>query len=154
MNERRRHKRLDIDLPVTKYAIAAYYILVKSEASSNLSRYDGIRYVHSELKTQKSEVKNLIDVYLKSRGEGFGPEAKRSIMMGTYTLSAGYYDAYYKKAAKVRTKIKEEFEAIFKECDVLMAPVSPFPAFKKRPKHTTPPSLIILSKKTAIFSVA
>ncbi len=115
---------VDIALPLTKYAIPVYYLLVKSEASTNLARYDGIKYGH----TAKG-AKELEEIYSKTRGEGFGDEVKRAIMLGTYTLSAGYYEAFYVKAAKVRTLMKQEYDEAFKKCDVLASPVSPFPAF-------------------------
>lgn len=112
----------EVSLPLTKYAIATYYLLVKSEASTNLARYDGIKYGHT---TASPHAKDLTDIYAFSRTEGFGDEVKRAIMMGTYTLSAGYYDAYYLKAAKVRRLIKEEYENVFKKVDILLTPVSP-----------------------------
>ncbi len=115
----------EVSLPLTKYAIPAYYILVKSEASTNMARYDGVKYGHTT-----DDAKELLEIYMKSRGEGFGDEVKRAIMLGTYTLSAGYFDAYYLKAAKVRNLIKQEYEKMFEEVDVLATPVSPFPAFK------------------------
>jgi aspartyl-tRNA(Asn)/glutamyl-tRNA(Gln) amidotransferase subunit A len=115
-----------VSLPLTKYAIPAYYLIAKSEASTNLGRYDGIKYGH----TTKQSAAELEEIYMKSRGEGFGDEVKRAIMLGTYALSAGYYDAFYLKAAKVRNLIKQEYEAIFKEVDVLVTPCSPFPTFK------------------------
>lgn len=111
---------VDVSLPNTKYGSLVYAIVCPSEVSSNLARYDGIRYGHS---TQAG--KDLFDVYAKSRAEGFGNEAKRRIMTGTYVLSAGYYDAYYKKAQQVRRLILNEFEEIFKQVDVLVAPASP-----------------------------
>jgi aspartyl-tRNA(Asn)/glutamyl-tRNA(Gln) amidotransferase subunit A len=132
----------ETSLPSTKYAIAIYYIIAKSEASSNLSRYDGIKYGKSEIRNQKSEI-NLIDVYRKTRGDNFGPEAKRSIMLGTYTLSAGYYDAYYKKASQVRTLIKEEYENLFKKYDLLISPVSPTTAFKIGEKIEDPMTMYL-----------
>ncbi len=146
----------EVSLPLTKYAIAAYYILVKSEASSNLSRYDGIRFGLSPIKKQDTRNNNqkLEEVYLQSRSEGFGPEPKRSIMMGTYTLSAGYYDAYYKKAAKVRTKIKEEFEEVFRKYDFLITPVSPFPAFKIGEKISDPLSMYLSDINTVPINIA
>jgi len=116
---------VEISLPLTKYAIPTYYLLVKAEASTNFARYDGIRFGH---KTKDSG--DLQDMYRKTRAEGFGPEIKRAIMMGTYTLSAGYYDAYYLKAAKVRTLITEEYRKAFEEVDVMLAPVSPMLPFK------------------------
>jgi aspartyl-tRNA(Asn)/glutamyl-tRNA(Gln) amidotransferase subunit A len=121
----------EISLPHTKYALACYYIISTSEASANLARYDGIRYGMSDedsrLKTQGSK---LLDVYLETRGKGFGKEVKRRIMLGTYALSAGYYDAYYLRAQKVRTLIKKDFENAFKKVDFIFTPVSPFLAFK------------------------
>ncbi|QQS22650.1 Asp-tRNA(Asn)/Glu-tRNA(Gln) amidotransferase subunit GatA [bacterium] len=111
---------VDVSLPNTKYGSLVYAIVCPSEVSSNLARYDGIRYGHST-----SEEGSLLDVYMKSRAEGFGDEAKRRIMIGTYVLSAGYYDAYYKKAQRVRRLILREFEEIFKQVDVLVAPSSP-----------------------------
>lgn len=111
---------IDVSLPNTKYGSLVYAIVCPSEVSSNLARYDGIRYGHST-----SEEGSLLDVYMKSRAEGFGDEAKRRIMIGTYVLSAGYYDAYYKKAQRVRRLILNEFEEIFKQVDVLVAPSSP-----------------------------
>lgn len=112
-------------LPLTEYALAAYYIISSAEASSNLARFDGIRFGH-----RSKEAQDAIDIYSKSRSEGFGKEVKRRIMLGTYALSAGYYDAYYKKALKVRNLIKQEFEKTFKEFDVLVSPTSPTTAFK------------------------
>jgi aspartyl-tRNA(Asn)/glutamyl-tRNA(Gln) amidotransferase subunit A len=142
-------KVIDVSLPLTDYAIATYYILVKSEASSNLSRYDGIHYGLSE----RAE-KTLEEIYYKSRSEGFGREVKRSIMLGTYTLSAGYFDAYYKKAAKVRTLIRKEYEKVFKECDVLLAPVSPFPAFKRGEKMDDPLAMYLADINTGPINIA
>ena len=113
-----------VSLSLTKYAIAAYYIIAKSEASTNLARYDGIRYGRAE------EAQNLTEAYLHTKSKGFGAEVKRSIMMGTYTLSAGYYDAFYKKASQARTLIKKEYEEILKVASVIIAPVSPILPFK------------------------
>lgn len=144
----------ETSLPMTKYAIATYYIIAKSEASSNLSRYDGIRYGLSQLKTKSENVKSLEEVYFDARTEGFGDEAKRSIMMGTYTLSSGYYDAYYLKAAKVRTKIKEEYEKVLKKYDVLLTPVSPFPAFKIGEKMDDPLSMYLADADTVPINPA
>jgi aspartyl-tRNA(Asn)/glutamyl-tRNA(Gln) amidotransferase subunit A len=123
----------EISLPHTEYCLAVYYILAPSEASSNLSRFDGIRYGH---RTATSS--NLLELYERSRGEGFGPEVKRRIMLGTYALSAGYYDAYYAKAQKVRTLIKQDFERAFQEVDVIATPTSPTPAFKSGEKVDDP----------------
>ncbi|MSR86603.1 Asp-tRNA(Asn)/Glu-tRNA(Gln) amidotransferase subunit GatA [Candidatus Peribacteria bacterium] len=115
---------VDISLPHTKYALATYYVICPCEVSSNMSRYDGIRYGHGV-----TGAENLLDHYEKVRGEGFGPEVKRRIMVGTYALSAGYYDAYYRQAQKVRTLIGQDFTEAFKKVDVVLAPVSPTPAF-------------------------
>jgi len=130
--EKKGAKVMDISLPHTKYGVAAYYVLVPSEISSNMARYDGIRYGHSTLRrgsAQAPDVKNLIEYYEKVRSEGFGDEVKRRIMIGTYALSAGYYDAYYRKAQKVRTLIKYDFEEAFKKVDVILSPVTPTTAF-------------------------
>ena len=118
----------EVSLPTTKYGIPVYYIITPSEVSSNLARFDGIRYGHSEARDKNAH--NLFDIYAKSRGAGFGPEAKRRIMLGTYALSAGYYDAYYLKAQKVRTKIKEEMDRVLEDVDLLLTPTSPHVAFK------------------------
>lgn len=116
----------EVSLPTTKYAIAVYYITMPAELSANLERFDGIRYG----KKPSKDVKDLVDYYFEAREEGFGDEIKRRILTGTYVLSAGYYDAYYKKAQKVRTLIMQDFVRVFDSVDVLIAPVSPFPAFK------------------------
>jgi len=108
----------EISLPMTDYALAAYYIIVPAEVSANLARYDGIKYGHSA----QEKAKSLLDVYLDSRAEGFGDEVKRRIMLGTYTLSAGYYDAYYIRAQKVRALIRQDFERIFEKYDVVVGP--------------------------------
>jgi len=114
----------DATLPHTEYGVAAYYILAPSEASSNLARYDGVKYGY-----RTPHWSNLRDMYMRTRDEGFGPEVKRRIMLGTYALSAGYYEAYYKKAQQVRTLIRQDFERAFSHCDVLVAPTAPTPAF-------------------------
>lgn len=114
----------EVSLPHNKYGVAAYYIIGSSEASSNLQRFDGIRYGY-----RADDVKNLEDVYVKSRSEGFGDEVKRRIMLGTFSLSAGFYDAYFLKAAKVRTVIMNDFKAVLKDHDFIMGPVAPTPAF-------------------------
>jgi aspartyl-tRNA(Asn)/glutamyl-tRNA(Gln) amidotransferase subunit A len=115
----------EISLPHSKYAVAVYYIVAPSEASSNLARYDGVHYGH-----RAAQFDNMIDMYSASRGEGFGAEVKRRIMLGTYALSAGYYDAYYLKALKVRRLIRNDFDEAFKSVDVIASPVAPTPAFK------------------------
>ena len=123
----------EISLPHTEYAIGCYYIICTAEASSNLARYDGVRYTS---RSQRSET--LSDMYRNTRGEGFGAECKRRIMLGTYVLSAGYYDAYYLKAQKVRTLIARDFSRAFEEVDAIVTPVSPFPAFKLDEKLDDP----------------
>ncbi|MFB9326472.1 Asp-tRNA(Asn)/Glu-tRNA(Gln) amidotransferase subunit GatA [Paenibacillus aurantiacus] len=115
----------EVSLPHTEYAVAAYYILASSEASSNLARFDGVRYG-----VRADNPDNLIDMYRKSRSQGFGPEVKRRIMLGTYALSSGYYDAYYLKAQKVRTLIKQDFDHVFEKYDLIIGPTAPTPAFR------------------------
>ena len=115
----------ETSLPSTEYAMGVYYIVAPAEASANLSRFDGVRYGH---RSERAE--DVFTLYTRSRAEGFGPEVKRRIMMGTYVLSSGHYDAYYTRAQKVRTLIRREFEGEFKKFDVLLAPVAPTPAFK------------------------
>ena len=123
----------DVSLPTTEYAIPCYYVICTAEASSNLARYDGVRYT-----TRAEDADSLIDMYRKTRGRGFGAECKRRIMLGTYVLSAGYYDAYYLKAQRVRSLISRDFQAAFEQVDALVAPVSPFPAFKLGEKIDDP----------------
>jgi aspartyl-tRNA(Asn)/glutamyl-tRNA(Gln) amidotransferase subunit A len=118
---------IEVYLPHTEYAVAAYYIIAPAEASSNLARYDGVQYGY---RSTKSEISSIVDMYEKTRDEGFGDEVKRRIMLGTYALSSGYYEAYYIKALKVRTLIKNDFDRAFEKCDVIVTPVSPTPAFK------------------------
>jgi aspartyl-tRNA(Asn)/glutamyl-tRNA(Gln) amidotransferase subunit A len=130
----------EVSLPHTSYAIATYYIIATAEASSNLARYDGVRY------TSRAELGRdgtLTDMYRKTRGEGFGAECKRRIMLGTYVLSAGYYDAYYLKAQKVRALIARDFAEAFTEVDAIVAPVSPFPAFKLGEKVDDPVAMYL-----------
>jgi len=137
-------KIIEINLPHAEYALPAYYLIATSEASANLARYDGIRYGLSEQK------KNLLEVYLESRAKGFGAEVKRRIMLGTYALSAGYYDAYYLKAQKARTLLKKDFDDAFLKVDAIFTPVSPTPAFKIGEKITDPLSMYL----TDIFTVS
>lgn len=129
---------VEIELPNTKYSIAAYYILTTAEASSNLSRYDGVRYGHRS----KSNI-NLQYLYESSRSEGFGDEVKRRIMLGTYVLSAGYYDAYYRKSQKVRRIIKNDFEKAFDKVDLILSPTTPTTAFKIGEKTDDPLSMYL-----------
>jgi aspartyl-tRNA(Asn)/glutamyl-tRNA(Gln) amidotransferase subunit A len=115
----------EVSMPHTEYAVATYYLIASSEASSNLARFDGVRYG-----VRASDPDNLLDLYVKSRSQGFGPEVKRRIMLGTYALSSGYYDAYYLKAQKVRTLIKQDFDNVFQNYDVIIGPTAPTTAFK------------------------
>jgi len=123
----------DVSLPHTEYAVATYYIIAPAEASANLARYDGVRYGF-----RAEGAGDLIDMYKKSRSQGFGDEVKRRIMLGTYALSSGYYDAYYLKAQKVRTLVKGDFDEVFKEVDVVITPTSPTPAFKIGERFSDP----------------
>jgi aspartyl-tRNA(Asn)/glutamyl-tRNA(Gln) amidotransferase subunit A len=124
---------VECSLPHTDYATATYYILATAEASSNLARYDGVQYGH-----RAKTFSNLVDMYFQTRAEGFGQEVKRRIILGTYVLSSGYYDAYYLKAQKVRTLIKRDFEEAFKVCDAILTPTSPTCAFKIGEKVDNP----------------
>ena len=128
---------LDISLPNTKYALPTYYIVAPAEASSNLARYDGVKYGF------RSKGKNLIDMYEKTRSEGFGNEVKRRIMIGTYVLSSGYYDAYYLKAQKVRRLIKNDFDEVYKKVDAILTPSTPSSAFKIGEKTNDPVSMYL-----------
>ncbi|MDD4351773.1 MAG: Asp-tRNA(Asn)/Glu-tRNA(Gln) amidotransferase subunit GatA [Candidatus Gracilibacteria bacterium] len=139
----------EVSLPYTKYGVAVYYVVMPSEVSSNMARYDNIRYGSS-----KVEAEDLIDHYFKARAKGFGPEMKRRIMIGAYALSAGYYDAYYLKAQKVRTLIINDFNQAFSEVDVLMAPTSPFPAFKLGEKANDPLAMYLADALTIPASAA
>jgi aspartyl-tRNA(Asn)/glutamyl-tRNA(Gln) amidotransferase subunit A len=129
---------VDISLPHTQYAVSTYYIVAPAEASSNLARFDGVQY---GLRAQDAQ--GLIDMYIKTRSLGFGNEAKRRILLGTYCLSTGYYDAYYLKAQKVRTKIKEDFDNAFKACDCILTPTAPTAAFKIGEKTGDPLSMYL-----------
>jgi aspartyl-tRNA(Asn)/glutamyl-tRNA(Gln) amidotransferase subunit A len=134
-----------VRLPHTKYAIPTYYVIATAEASSNLSRFDGVRFG-----LRAEEAKTLSEMYRKTRDEGFGAEVKRRILLGTYALSAGYYDAYYRKAQQVRTLLTRDFLAAFAEVDVLVAPVTPTPAFKLGEKTDDPVQMYLED----IYSVA
>lgn len=125
--ERLGHRRRDMSLPHTAYAVPAYYVIAGAEASTNLSRYDGVRYGH-----RAAGAASLGDLYRRSRSEGFGAEVKRRILTGTYTLSVGYYDAYYRKAQRLRRLIREDFLQAFDEVDVILAPTTPSTAFGRR----------------------
>jgi aspartyl-tRNA(Asn)/glutamyl-tRNA(Gln) amidotransferase subunit A len=124
---------VDVSLPHTPYSVNVYYIVAPSEASSNLARFDGVRFGH-----RAAGANSLLEMFEKSRGEGFGAEAKRRIILGTYSLSSGYYDAYYLKAMKVRTKIKEDFDQAFKKVDAILTPTAPTGAFKLGEKSKDP----------------
>ena len=124
---------VEVSLPHLDYAVAAYYIIACAEASTNLSRYDGVKYGY---RSQKSE--NLVNMYENTREEGFGDEVKRRIILGTFVLSSGYYDAYYLKGQQARTLIKQDFENALEQCDVIAAPVTPYPAFKLGEKLDDP----------------
>ncbi len=116
---------VEVSLPHTEYCVAVYYLIAPAEASSNLARYDGVRYGFRD-----QDADSLIDMYKQSRSQGFGDEVKRRILIGTYALSSGYYDAYYKKASQVRTLIKDDFDTAFSQCDLVVSPVTPTPAWK------------------------
>ncbi len=139
----------EISLPATDYAIASYYIIATAEASSNLARYDGVRYT-----SRAADSGTLSAMYRHTRGQGFGAECKRRIMLGTYVLSAGYYDAYYLKAQKVRALIARDFARAFSEVDAIVAPVSPFPAFKLGEKIDDPLAMYLSDIYTITGSLA
>ena len=141
---------VDVSLPHTEYGIAAYYVIAPCEASSNLARYDGVHYGHRT----SEPVSDIIELFSKSREEGFGPEVKRRIMIGTYALSSGYYDAYYDRALKVRTRITEDFESAFTKCDVIASPTSPFPAFPIGQKSADPLSMYLCDVFTVTSNIA
>ncbi len=124
---------VEVTLPHTDYCVAVYYIVATAEAGSNLARYDGVKFGH-----RAENARDLLEMYKKTRSEGFGAEVKRRIMLGTYALSSGYYDAYYKKASQVRGRIKEDFDNAFRQCDVILTPTSPTPAFKLGEKIDDP----------------
>lgn len=124
---------VDISLPHTEFAVAVYYIIATAEASSNLARYDGVRYSH-----RSADAADAIDLYFKSRAEGFGQEVKRRVILGTYVLSSGYYDAYYLRAQKVRTLIRNDFMEAYRKVDAILTPTSPVPAFKKGERADDP----------------
>jgi len=142
----------EISLPNAQYALACYYIIMPCEASANLARYDGIKY--GEVVKSQSMVSNLLEGYLKTRQQGFGVEVRRRIMLGTYALSAGYYDAYYLKAQKVRALIKNDFEKAFKEVDLIVGPTSPTPAFKIGEKINDPIKMYLADIYTVSVNLA
>lgn len=140
---------LEVSLPHTEYSIATYYLVATAEASSNLARFDGAHYGYRAPGTD-----NIIDMYSRSRREGFGEEVKRRILLGTYVLSAGYFDAYYMKALKVRTLIRRDFDEAFEKVDVLMTPTSPTPAFRKGEKVANPLTMYLSDIYTSSINLA
>lgn len=147
-------KIIDISLKNFDYALATYYIIMPCEASSNLARFDGIRYGQSIEKEKTNENFILSDIYFKSREKYLGPEVKRRIMLGTYALSAGYYDQYYLKAQKVRALIKKEFEEAFQKVDVILGPTAPTPAFKVGEKTKNPLEMYLSDIYTVTANIA
>lgn len=139
----------EVTLPHSKYAVAAYYLVATAEASSNLARYDGVHYGH-----RAAQFDGLLDLYAASRGEGFGSEVKRRMMLGTYALSSGYKDAYYLKALKVRRLIKEDFDRVFAACDVLIGPTTPTPAFQLGEKVADPLAMYLSDIYTVSANLA
>ncbi|HUO92328.1 MAG TPA: Asp-tRNA(Asn)/Glu-tRNA(Gln) amidotransferase subunit GatA [Rhizomicrobium sp.] len=140
---------VDISLPHTKYALPVYYIVAPAEASSNLARYDGVRYGH-----RAAGVKDIVDLYEKSRAEGFGAEVRRRILIGTYVLSAGYYDAYYSRAQKLRTLILRDFTEAFAKCDAILTPATPGPAFAMGEKSADPVTMYLNDVFTVTANLA
>ena len=141
---------VDVSLPHTEYGIAAYYVIAPCEASSNLARYDGVHYGHRT----KEPVRDIIELFSKSRAEGFGEEVQRRIMIGTYALSSGYYDAYYVRALKMRTLIQRDFTQAFEKCDVILCPTSPTPAFKAGEKTGDPLQMYLCDVFTVTCNIA
>jgi aspartyl-tRNA(Asn)/glutamyl-tRNA(Gln) amidotransferase subunit A len=140
---------VEVSLPHSPYAIASYYLVATAEASSNLARYDGVRYGR-----RTRQPKDIIDLYSASRSEGFGAEVKRRIMLGTFALSAGYYDAYYSKALKVRRLIQEDFDRAFECCDVIAGPTAPTPAFRLGEKLDDPLAMYLADIYTIAVNLA
>jgi aspartyl-tRNA(Asn)/glutamyl-tRNA(Gln) amidotransferase subunit A len=138
-------EKINVSLPHTEYAVAAYYVIAPSEASSNLARYDGVKYG-----LRDKDQNDMIKMYRSTRSNGFGPEVQRRIIIGTYCLSAGYYDAYYSKASQVRTLIIEDFHKAFQTCDLILCPVAPTPAFKIGEKVDDPLTMYL----TDIFTLS
>ena len=139
----------EVSLDIAKYALATYYIIACAEASSNLGRFDGVRYTY-----RTGEFKNLKELYKKSRSEGFGTEVKRRIILGTYVLSSGYYDAYYKKAQQVRTLVMKDFEEVFSKYDVILTPTSPTTAFNIGEKSNNPMEMYLADICTVSVNIA
>jgi aspartyl-tRNA(Asn)/glutamyl-tRNA(Gln) amidotransferase subunit A len=144
---------VEVSLPHTEYAIATYYIIATAEASANLARFDGIRYglrADGQRSADGRDSSNLIDLYMQTRGAGFGAEVKRRIILGTYVLSSGYYDAYYLRAQKVRTLIRNDFLKAFEKVDVILTPTSPTAAFKIGEKADDPLQMYLMD----IFTIS
>ena len=139
----------EVSLPTTRHALSAYYLLAPAEASSNLARYDGVRFGH-----RAEDPKSLRDLYERTRAEGFGPEVKRRIMLGTYALSAGYYDAYYRRAQQIRTKVRRDFDAVFEQVDAVLSPTSPAPAFLLGEKSQDPWGMYLMDVLTIPCNLA
>jgi aspartyl-tRNA(Asn)/glutamyl-tRNA(Gln) amidotransferase subunit A len=142
-------RRVDVALPMTEYGIAAYYIVAPCEASSNLARYDGVHYGF-----RAKDYDDVISLFSKSRKEGFGPEVTRRIILGTFALSSGYYEAYYNRALKVRRRIKEDFDRAFAQCDVIVGPTSPTPAFPIGAKSADPLAMYLCDVYTVTTNLA
>lgn len=140
---------VEVSLPNTRLSIPVYYVLAPAEASSNLSRYDGVRYGH-----RAASYRDLVDMYQKTRAEGFGPEVKRRILIGTYVLSHGYYDAYYLQAQKLRRLIAHDFAEAFKQCDVIMGPTAPTTAFDLGEKSGDPVQMYLSDIYTIAVNLA
>ena len=140
---------IEIDLPNSGLSVPAYYVIAPAEASSNLSRFDGVRYGH-----RCEDPQDLMDLYVRTRNEGFGAEVKRRILVGTYALSAGYYDAYYRKAQQIRRLIQQDFIEAFKQVDVIAGPTSPSPAFKFGEKQTDPVAMYLEDIYTIAVNLA
>jgi aspartyl-tRNA(Asn)/glutamyl-tRNA(Gln) amidotransferase subunit A len=140
---------VEVSLPHTQYAIAVYYLIATAEAASNLSRYDGVRYGY-----RAENARSLSEMYRKTRDEGFGAEVKRRIMLGTFALSSGYYDAYYEKAQRVRAMLVADFEKAFETCDVIVTPTAPTPAFKIGEKSDDPLAMYLGDIYTVTINLA
>jgi len=140
---------VEVSLPYLKYSIGIYYIIATAEASSNLARFDGVKYGY-----RTKDAKGLMEMYTKTRAEGFGPEVKRRIMLGTYALSSGYYDAYYKKAQQLRAMVKEDFDRVFKAVDILISPTCPNTAFEFGSKTEDPLAMYLTDIATISANLA
>jgi aspartyl-tRNA(Asn)/glutamyl-tRNA(Gln) amidotransferase subunit A len=140
---------VEVSLPHTRYALPTYYIVAPAEASSNLARYDGVRFGY-----RSDKARDITSLYEASRGEGFGAEVQRRILIGTYVLSAGYYDAYYARAQKLRTLIKRDFDQAFEKCDVLLTPSTPGPAFAVGAKTSDPLEMYLQDVFTVTVNLA